>query len=339
VFAAFTAAKEETFSAFGPWCAETCISASECEGEKPHQGFASKKSALHQGQELCNSTTALGLRAVWSETRIGSRCTGKERDAESGLDNFGFRYFGSSMGRFMSPDEPFYDGDIHDPQKLNLYSYVRNNPLNSIDPDGHRVEICDTNGQNCTSISNDAYATAQQQDQYNHAPTLDQLQRTEGESQNITDSNGNVVGTATRINDENAPVEGITPLGERYLAGYAMGAGVGRALGAAWGAVAGWFGRGAETVGATAGRATFQEILQGAVEESGQATKSGGIAQATKDFEALEGQSQNLGRVQMKELPDGGKAVLRNFSKDGRPTLEYQPASGGSKTQWIRYNP
>jgi hypothetical protein len=182
------------------------------------------------------------------------------------------------MGRFMSPDEPFYDGDIHDPQKLNLYSYVRNSPTTSIDPDGHRVEICDTNGQNCTSISNDAYATAQQQDQYNHAPTLDQLQRTEGESQNITDSNGNVVGTATRINDENAPVEGITPLGERYLAGYAMGAGVGRALGAAWGAVAGWFGRGAETVGATAGRATFQEILQGAVEESGQATKSGGIS-------------------------------------------------------------
>jgi RHS repeat-associated protein len=30
--------------------------------------------------------------------------TGKERDSESGLDNFGARYFGSSMGRFMSPD-------------------------------------------------------------------------------------------------------------------------------------------------------------------------------------------------------------------------------------------
>ena len=98
MFAAFTAAKEETFSAFGPWCAETCISASECEGEKPHQGFASKKSALHQGQELCNSTTALGLRAVWSETRIGSRCTGKERDTESRFGNFGASYDASSMG-------------------------------------------------------------------------------------------------------------------------------------------------------------------------------------------------------------------------------------------------
>ena len=30
--------------------------------------------------------------------------TGKEPDAESNLDNFGARYYGSSMGRFMTPD-------------------------------------------------------------------------------------------------------------------------------------------------------------------------------------------------------------------------------------------
>jgi RHS repeat-associated protein len=29
---------------------------------------------------------------------------GKERDSESGLDNFGARYYASSLGRFMSPD-------------------------------------------------------------------------------------------------------------------------------------------------------------------------------------------------------------------------------------------
>jgi RHS repeat-associated protein len=33
-----------------------------------------------------------------------SRSTGKERDAESGNDYFGARYYASSMGRFMSPD-------------------------------------------------------------------------------------------------------------------------------------------------------------------------------------------------------------------------------------------
>jgi RHS repeat-associated protein len=30
--------------------------------------------------------------------------TGKERDSESGLDNFGARFDSSSLGRFMSPD-------------------------------------------------------------------------------------------------------------------------------------------------------------------------------------------------------------------------------------------
>ena len=29
---------------------------------------------------------------------------GKERDSESNLDNFGARYYGSAMGRWMSPD-------------------------------------------------------------------------------------------------------------------------------------------------------------------------------------------------------------------------------------------
>jgi RHS repeat-associated protein len=40
--------------------------------------------------------------------------TGKERHAESGLDNFGARYHASSMGRFMSPDP--MGGDTKDPE-------------------------------------------------------------------------------------------------------------------------------------------------------------------------------------------------------------------------------
>jgi RHS repeat-associated protein len=63
--------------------------------------------------------------------------TGKERDAESGLDYFGARHYASSMGRFMTPDSPDDDknppgpvpfADFRDPQTLNLYAYVRNNP-------------------------------------------------------------------------------------------------------------------------------------------------------------------------------------------------------------------
>jgi len=68
--------------------------------------------------------------------------TGKERDTESGNDYFEARYYSSSMGRFMSPDwsaqeEPVPYAKLDDPQTLNLYSYVQNNPLTQTDPTGH----------------------------------------------------------------------------------------------------------------------------------------------------------------------------------------------------------
>jgi RHS repeat-associated protein len=63
--------------------------------------------------------------------------TGKERDAESGLDNSEARYDASSMGRFMSADPSGIGlADLTDPQQLNLYTYVRNNPIILADPDG-----------------------------------------------------------------------------------------------------------------------------------------------------------------------------------------------------------
>ncbi|MCC6589864.1 MAG: RHS repeat-associated core domain-containing protein [Bryobacterales bacterium] len=62
--------------------------------------------------------------------------TAKERDAETGLDYFGARYFSAAQGRWTSPDRPFADQFPDDPQSWNLYSYVRNNPLRYIDDDG-----------------------------------------------------------------------------------------------------------------------------------------------------------------------------------------------------------
>ncbi|MBS1823507.1 MAG: RHS repeat-associated core domain-containing protein [Acidobacteria bacterium] len=62
---------------------------------------------------------------------------GKERDTESGNDYFGARYYGSSMGRFLSPDPVFISAQrLMDPQSINLYSYVRNNPLGLTDDSG-----------------------------------------------------------------------------------------------------------------------------------------------------------------------------------------------------------
>ncbi len=83
------------------------------------------------------------------------RFTSKERDAETGLDWFESRYYSSAQGRFTSPDEfkggfldaftgqaafqagPLPYADIGDPQTLNKYAYVRNNPLRYPDPNGH----------------------------------------------------------------------------------------------------------------------------------------------------------------------------------------------------------
>lgn len=67
--------------------------------------------------------------------------TGKERDAESGLDYFGARYFSGAHGRFTSPDSPFADQKPEDPQSWNLYAYVRNNPLKFVDTDGHVLQL------------------------------------------------------------------------------------------------------------------------------------------------------------------------------------------------------
>jgi len=88
------------------------------------------------------SSNTLGIKGSLYDGDAGSRYTGKERDAESGNDYFGARYYASSMGRFMSPDwgtkpQAIPYADPGNPQTLNLYSYVLNNPLLKVDPNGH----------------------------------------------------------------------------------------------------------------------------------------------------------------------------------------------------------
>ena len=80
-----------------------------------------------------------------------AKFTGKERDAETGLDYFGARYFSGAQGRFTSPDEPLADQGAGDPQSWNLYGYVRNNPLRNVDPDGQ--DCITTSNQTDASVS------------------------------------------------------------------------------------------------------------------------------------------------------------------------------------------
>jgi RHS repeat-associated protein len=68
---------------------------------------------------------------------LRQKFTGKERDDETGLDFFGARYYASIQGRFTSVDPVMIKkARLLDPQRINLYASVRNNPLKYIDPDG-----------------------------------------------------------------------------------------------------------------------------------------------------------------------------------------------------------
>jgi RHS repeat-associated protein len=116
--------------------------------------------------------------------------TGKERDAESGLDNFEARYFGSSMGRFMSPDP--MGGDTKDPQSLNRYAYVRNNPLKLTDPTGLNFNLsctgpdtatCQGGLQGTTTTTTDANG--------NQTSTFTATEISNDKNGNLVDQNGN----------------------------------------------------------------------------------------------------------------------------------------------------
>ena len=62
------------------------------------------------------------------------RYTGKEKD-DTGLYYYGARYYDDALGRFLAADSIL--PDVYDPQQLNRFAYVRNNPIKMVDPDGH----------------------------------------------------------------------------------------------------------------------------------------------------------------------------------------------------------
>lgn len=61
--------------------------------------------------------------------------TSQELDSEGNIHYYGGRYYNQDVGRFVSPDPFVQQSD--DPQNLNRYSYVINNPQNYIDPSGY----------------------------------------------------------------------------------------------------------------------------------------------------------------------------------------------------------
>lgn len=127
-----------------------------------------------------------------------SRSTGKERDQESGNDYFFARYYSSAMGRFLSPDwsakvEPVPYSKLDDPQTLNLYGYLRNNPLGGVDADGH----CGggANDPPCPKLSKEDTAAVKAAVDRSNKPTTDDKKGKNHEEAVMTgkDANGNHV--------------------------------------------------------------------------------------------------------------------------------------------------
>jgi RHS repeat-associated protein len=104
------------------------------------------------GEELPSGLRPTGI-GYGGNDATKQKFTQKERDEESGLDYFGARYYSSPQGRFTGPDpnesvftrqtsgedgETEFRSDLSQPQHWNRYSYVLNNPLRLIDPDGKK---------------------------------------------------------------------------------------------------------------------------------------------------------------------------------------------------------
>jgi RHS repeat-associated protein len=88
------------------------------------------------------------FRPFGSELSITNSCLqnykfeGKERDRETGNDDFGARYYNSRIGRWLSADwsavpAPVPYANLTNPQTLNLYAMVSDNPETFADLDGH----------------------------------------------------------------------------------------------------------------------------------------------------------------------------------------------------------
>ena len=65
--------------------------------------------------------------------------TGKEKDKLTDLYYYEARYYNAELKHFTQTDT--IAPDLYDPQDLNKYAYVRNNPIKFIDPTGHEKII------------------------------------------------------------------------------------------------------------------------------------------------------------------------------------------------------
>ena len=97
------------------------------------------------GEEIITSQRTAGL--GYAADTVRKQFTGYERDNETNLDFAEARYFGSSLGRFTSPDPLAASAHTAIPQSWNRYSYSLNNPLSISDRTGMSPEWVQKDGE------------------------------------------------------------------------------------------------------------------------------------------------------------------------------------------------
>jgi hypothetical protein len=244
----------------------------------------------------------------------------------------------------MSADPGNISGILNqdDPQSWNGYAYVRNNPVNLTDEDGQNYNVCDVNGKNCADLTDEQYAQFRQDNpNLRVTPSGDIYTINENGTETKTGSasyyNEHALDDLINAGNMAAPGVNLAANGLRAF-GYVVAAPLMVTAECLAGAPSCTKGNVAMAIlpevgalkegalllkeGAAVGKAA--EILQ----------KSGGMAQAAKDFESLQGAEKVLGTTRVKELADGTKAVLYE-SKGGSPTIAIQ--EGSRTVTKIRY--
>jgi RHS repeat-associated protein len=102
-----------------------------------------------------------GERTITNTCPQNYKFEGKERDSETGNDDFGARYFSNRFGRWLSADwsavpVPVPYANLTNPQTLNLYGMVAEDPESAADLDGH----CSYGGQPDAQSGGEASACA-----------------------------------------------------------------------------------------------------------------------------------------------------------------------------------
>jgi RHS repeat-associated protein len=303
--------------------------------EKPHLGHPLPTAALYPGVTLAISNTASGLHAFLYDSDRRSRSTGKERDAESGLDYFGARYFSGPQGRFTSADEPFADQHPGNPQSWNLYAYTLNNPLSYTDPTGQACVQGDdgkyhddnSGGQSCADVTQaDKQVT----------PSLTVTANSYGSTYAFDYQGKYIQGSFRPPTAKETAIRGDTVNMFMNLSVAGDGLKLGVVLGAA--------GKDAiAALNAMRGGILYGSTFDKAIEGGVQMVRSGGAAQAAADFDAVVSASgaqvRTYGTVKSATLADGSEVTLRTSTTkgfQGIPTLQFRDQVGEFDVK-IRY--